>query len=48
MAFLQKLFKYFNGAAIFIPFKSPLSFVSPTKFDLYLNDEEFSTVTLHY
>ena len=42
---LQKLLKYFNGTAIFTPFKYPLLSVLPTKFDLYLNDEEFATVT---
>ena len=41
---LQKLLKYFNGIAIFTPFKSPLLTVLPTKLDLHLNDEEFSTV----
>ena len=35
----------FNGTAIFTPVKSPLLSVLPTKFDLYLNDEEFATVT---
>ena len=35
----------FNGTAIFTPVKSPLLSVLATKFDLYLNDEEFATVT---
>ena len=43
---LEKLLKYFNGTAIFTPFFMPLFPVLPIIFDLYLNDDELSTVKL--
>ena len=42
---LQKLLNYFNGTNIFTPDLAPFPAVLPAKFDLYLIDEEFSTVT---
>ena len=44
---LQKLLKYFNGIAIFTPsffLFAPSASVLPIKLDLYLNDDELSTV----
>ena len=45
---LQKLLKYFNGTAIFTPDLVPYTSVSPTKSDLYLNDEESAIVDLEF
>ena len=44
---LQKLLKYFSGTAIFTPsflLFAPSTTVLSIRFDLYLNDEEFSAV----
>ena len=42
---LQKLLKYLNSETILTPFKSSALFVSPTNYDLYLNDEELTIGT---
>ena len=43
---LQKLLKYFNGAAIFTPIFLPLFGMVPIKFDLYLKDDQLSVPIL--
>ena len=42
---LQKLLKYLNGTAIFTPFFLPPFGRAPTRFDLYLKDDELSVLT---
>ena len=45
---LKKFFKHFNGTAIFTPsfflFAAPSASLLSVKLDLYLNDDELSTV----
>ena len=43
---LQKLFKYFNGTAVFTPFLLPPFGRMPIGFDLYLKDDESSALRL--
>ena len=43
---LQDLLKYFNGTIISTSFVVPLSGVFPVIFILYLNDSEFSMLSL--